>query len=70
MDIGMTRVFAFFGMGGLFLTISPSLRGTVTAGIGAVTQQMELYSPFSYIGGVVLVLLTLVFSFHRGAQAR
>jgi hypothetical protein len=31
---------------------------------------MELYSPFSYIGAGLLVLLTLAISMYRGAQPR
>jgi hypothetical protein len=57
-----------FGLGGGFLLISPKLRMTVMDGLGSVTHQMELYAPFSYIGGVVLVLLVLAISLYRGAQ--
>jgi hypothetical protein len=57
------------GLGGGFLMISPKLRLTVTDGLGSATHQMELYAPYSYIGGVVLVLLALLVSFYRGAQA-
>ncbi|HXK06416.1 MAG TPA: hypothetical protein VMS37_28730 [Verrucomicrobiae bacterium] len=64
----ITRVLGFFGMGGLFLTISPGFRQTLLDGIGSFEHQMELYSPFSYVAGVVVVLLVLVMSFYRGAQ--
>jgi hypothetical protein len=66
----MVRAAAFLGMGGLFLAISPKLRGAVTDGLGSVTHQMELYAPFSYIGGVILVITVFVFSMYRGAQPR
>jgi hypothetical protein len=56
--------------GGLFLLISPGLRGTVTGGIGSFAQQMEFYAPWSYVAGVILVLMVLVYSFYRGAQPR
>jgi hypothetical protein len=58
------------GMGGGFLMISPGLRGSVTAGLGSVTDQMAVYAPWSYIGGVMLLLLILCFSMYRGAQPR
>jgi hypothetical protein len=57
-------------MGGGFLMISPGLRGSVTAGLGSVTDQMAVYAPWSYIGGVMLLLLILCFSMYRGAQPR
>jgi len=64
----LTRALGFLGMAGLFLTISPKIRQTVLDGIGFVNHQFELYAPYSYIGGVVLVLLALMMSFSRGAQ--
>ena len=64
----MLRAASFLGFGGLFLAISPGLRGSVTGGLESFVHQMELYSPFSYIGAAVLLLLTLVFSMYRGAQ--
>jgi hypothetical protein len=62
------RAFSFIGFGGVFLMISPKLRDTVNAGMLSATKEMELYSPYSYIAGGVLVLLTLVISMYRGAQ--
>jgi hypothetical protein len=64
----MLRAFSLFGMAGLFLLISPKLRGNITDGIGSATHQFELYAPYSYVGGVLLVLLVLVISLYRGAQ--
>jgi hypothetical protein len=57
-------------MGGLFLTISPGLRGTVLGGLESATLKMEYYAPFSYIGAVILLLLTLMVVMYRGAQPR
>jgi hypothetical protein len=37
-------------------------------GISSVNHQFELYAPYSYIGGIVLVLLVLTMSFYRNAQ--
>ena len=39
-------------------------------GIGSVNQQFELYSPYSYIGGIALVILVLMMLLYRGAQAQ
>jgi len=66
----MLRAIAGFSMGLVFLFISPNLRATVTGLIGSFEHQLDLYSPFSYVGCGVVVLLTLVISFNRGAQAR
>ena len=55
-------------LGGLFFIISPQIRQTVLNGIGSIGNQCELYAPYSYVAGVVLVLLLLMMSFSRGAQ--
>lgn len=52
----------------LFLAISPKIRQTMLDAIGSVTHQFEFYAPYSYIGGIILVLLVLMMSFYRGAQ--
>jgi hypothetical protein len=57
-----------FGLGGGFLMISPKLRQDLTNGIGSVSHQMELYAPYSYVLGVLLVLTVLAVSLYRGAQ--
>ena len=66
----MLRVFSMFGLGGIFLMISPKLRGSVQEGIGSVYMAMQHYAPFSYVAFVLLVLIALLTSFYRGAQAR
>ena len=66
----LLRLCSMGGMGGLFLLISPKLRGSVMAGLGEICRQMEIYAPFSYIGGAVAVLAALIFSFNRGARPR
>ena len=65
-----TRVTGCIGLGALFLVISPTIRQTVLDAIGAIEHGFEVYAPYSYVAGVVMVLLTLIMSFHRGAQAR
>jgi hypothetical protein len=66
----MLRVFSMFGLGGIFLAISPHLRQQVFDTIGGGVSAMEHYAPYSYIASGLLVLVTMMVSFHRGSQAR
>jgi hypothetical protein len=66
----MLRAFSMFSLAGVFLAISPRLRDQVYDGIGAGVSAMETHAPYSYIAGGILLLLTMVYSFYRGAQAR
>ena len=65
-----TRIMGCIGLGALSLVISPTIHQTVLDAIGAIDHEFEVYAPYSYVAGVVMVLLTLIMSFHRGAQAR
>jgi len=65
-----TRVMGCIGLGALFLVISPTIRQTVLDAIGAIDHEFEVYAPYSYVAGMVMVLLILMMSFHRGAQPR
>jgi len=65
-----TRALGFIGLAAIFLAISPKIRQFVLDGIGAIDHQFEQYAPYSYVAGVVLVLLLLMMSFYRGAQPR
>ena len=64
----MTRGLGFLTMGTLFLLISPNIRQSGLGVIGSIDHQFELYAPYSYVAGAVLVLLILMMSFYRGAQ--
>jgi hypothetical protein len=66
----MLRGLSIFGLGGIFLAISPKLREQVNGALGVGVSTMNAYSPYSYAAGVVLILVSLVVSFNRGAQAR
>ena len=66
----LMRGFSLCGLGGGFLMISPKLRQDVTQAFGSVAHHMELYAPYSYIGGVAVLFLALAVSLYRGAQAR
>ena len=66
----MLRAFGIFGLGIVFLTISPKLRGQVQEAIGVGVTTMDSYAPYSYAAGVIVVLVTMIVSFNRGSQAR
>ena len=66
----MLRALSISGMGFLFLAISPKLRGEVWGVIGDGVTAMETHAPYSYIVGVIMVLVTIVVAFNRGARAR
>jgi hypothetical protein len=66
----MLRALAIFGMGGLFLLISPKLRVGVDEAIGSVYMGVVSWAPYSYILGVLLIFIALVTSFNRGSQPR
>jgi hypothetical protein len=66
----MLRTFSMFSLGAVFLAISPHLRQQVFGAIGSGVSAMDFYAPYSYVAGGILVLVTMVISFYRGAQAR
>lgn len=66
----MFRALGCFGLGILFLAISPDLRMTVGNGIEAMEKAIETYSPISYVMIAVGVLATLMILIYRAAQPR
>jgi hypothetical protein len=66
----MVRIFSLFGLAGLFLLISPGLRGHVFGTIGAFVDILEKNSPYSYVLAVLGLFAVFVISLNRGAQAR
>jgi hypothetical protein len=66
----MLRAASMLGLGGVFLWISPKLRGEVMGVIGAGAGAMDSYSPYSYVACGILVFVTMVIAFNRGARAR
>ena len=66
----MLRVASMFGLGGIFLMISPKLRDQAWGALGGGVSAMDFYAPCSYIAGGLLVFFVLIVSFYRGAQAR
>ena len=65
-----TRIMGCIGLGAVFLVVSPAIRQTVLDAIGGIDHEFEVCAPYSYVAGVVMVLLILIMSFHRGAQPR
>ena len=70
MGCSMARAFSMFGLGAVFLWISPKLRGGVQEAIGGVYMGVQTYAPYSYIAGILLVLIALVVSVNRGSQSQ
>ena len=66
----MARAISLFGLTALFLLISAPLRKDVMGVINKCVLAMQYYAPFSYIVGVILVIVSMVVSFNRGSRAR
>ena len=66
----MLRAASTFGLGGLFLMISPKLREQAWGAVGGGVSAMDSHAPYSYIAAGLLVIVALMVSFCRGAQAR
>jgi hypothetical protein len=66
----MFRVFGMFGLGIVFLVISPPLRDSVVNTVDSVSKTIQVYSPFSYVGIAFAVLGGLMFCLHKAAQPR
>ena len=65
----MVRAISLCGMSALFLATSSTLRKDVLDVINKAVTTMQFYAPFSYIAGVILVLVSMVVSFNRGSRA-
>jgi len=66
----MFRILGTFGLGILFLLISPGLRGTVMGGIDGFLAFLDKNSPLSYVGLGVVILAGMMFGVYRAAQPR
>jgi hypothetical protein len=66
----MLKPFSIFGLGFLFYMISPVLRTDVHMGLAAGVNAMDRNAPYSYVAGGILVIITMVIAFNRGARAR
>ena len=66
----MVRAFGMFGLGGIFLLISPKFRMTVYGGLESGVNSLDANAPYSYAGIGVAVLIIAGIALYRGAQAR
>ena len=66
----MLRLSGMFGLGILFLLISPNLRGSVAGIFDACASFVAQNSPLSYVGLGVLALAGMMFMVYRAAQPR
>ena len=70
MNAAMLRVFSAFGLGIIFLWISPHLRNDATSAIGAGAAAMTFYSPWSYIASGIALIITMMYAFKRDSSPR
>ena len=66
----MLRPFSCFGLGILFLWISPKLRMDVTNGIGACAAAMSRNAPFSYIASGIALIIFMMIAFRHDSRPR
>lgn len=66
----MLRALGSFGLGILFLIVSPALRGSVMDVLNAIGNWVQVYSPLSYVGIGIAILAGLMFCLYRAAQPR
>jgi hypothetical protein len=66
----MLKLLPVFGFGALFLMISPKLRETAMDGIAWGVGGIVMYSPWSYIGAVIGLLIFAMMSNYRSANPR
>jgi hypothetical protein len=66
----MVRALSLCGLAGLFLMISPGLRGHVARGIEAAVAMLERNSPYSYVIAALGLFAVFTISLNRGAQPR
>jgi hypothetical protein len=66
----MVRVFGTFGLGMVFVAISPALRETLVDYAKATESALVNNSPFSYVAVGVAVLAGMMFVLHRASQPR
>ncbi len=66
----MLRPFSCFGLGIIFLWISPKLRMEATNAIGACSTAMVRYAPYSYVASGIALIIIMMMAFKRGADPR
>ena len=66
----MLRACSLLGMAGVFLIISPGLRGTLLHGFAQAAAGLDKYSPYSYAVVALALLGGLMAAFAKGAAPR
>lgn len=66
----MLKLVGTFGLGGLFLAVSPELRTTVMNALEAFSTFLTTNSPLSYVGVGAVILIGAMFWVYRAAQPR
>lgn len=66
----MLRALSIFGLGILFLMISPVLRIHVASLILGLVDVIDKYSPYSYMLAALGVFAVFTIAMNRGAQPR
>jgi hypothetical protein len=66
----MIRALSWISFGALFLLISPQLREVALGGIGWGVGNIVKYSPWSYIGAVVGLLVFAMMRNYRSPSPR
>jgi hypothetical protein len=66
----MLKLLPVFGFGALFLMISPQLREAAMDGVAWGVGGIVKYSPWSYLGAVVGLLVIAMKSNYRSANPR
>ena len=66
----MLRTLGTFGLGIIFVSISPALRVSIMSDVEAVQRAIVNYSPFSYVGIALAIVGLLMFGLYRSAQPR
>ena len=66
----MIKLLPLLGFGGLFLIISPKLREVAMDGIAWGVGNLVKYSPWSYIGAVVGLLVFAMMRNYRSPSPR
>ena len=70
LDTSMLRAFGTFGLGIVFVAISPALRGSLMDDADQLQRTIVNNSPWSYIGIGLGILTLLMFGLHRSSQPR
>jgi hypothetical protein len=66
----MLRALGIFGLGILFILISPALRVSLVEDAQSVQQKIVANSPWSYVAIGVAIVLGLMFCLYRASQPR